>query len=186
MHHVFLNEFIFWTQVKEHEKYKAELLPKVYENLGYTEAAHVGKWKCDVNTEFFKRDFEKYFSVIVNVIYPALDEMFLELRIPPPKKSTVSEIWYNHYECGSNQEVHTHSGRGNLVSGIYMLELNEPNKTVFFSSLAGNGNVLTPSSKQLTEAVEGSLILFPSALPHYVLNCEKARTTVAFNITCEY
>ena len=190
MIHLFPGDFIFWSKVKNHDHIKESLLPIIYNNLGTTNNRQIGNWLCDVNTEFFDLDFTKYLSLITEEIYPVLDKMFIELQnlssnYKIPKTSTITSIWYNHYETNNNQEVHSHSDDNSSFSGIYILNLNEENKTVFFSynsSIAGTGT----ESKQLKEAKEGDIIIFPSNLLHYVLPCEKTRDSIAFNISCKY
>jgi hypothetical protein len=190
MIYLFPGDFIYWSQVKNHTYIKENLLPIIHSNLGTTNNRQIGNWLCDVNTEFFDLNFTKYLPLITEEIYPVLDKMFIELQnlsgnYKIPKTSTVSSIWYNHYESNSNQEVHSHSNKRSSFSGIYILNLNEENKTVFYSynaSIAGTGTEV----KELKEAKEGDIIIFPSSLLHYVLPCERTRDSIAFNISCEY
>ena len=190
MIYLFPGDFIYWSKLKNHEYIKKNLLPKIVNNLDKTQGSQNGKWLCDVNTEFFNLNISKYLSLVTEEIYPALDGMFLELQklsnnFKTPKISTVTNIWYNHYETNNNQEVHSHSIKTANFSGIYILNLNEENKTVFYSyntSIVDMGL----SSKQLKEAKEGDIIIFPSNLLHYVLPCEQTRDSIAFNISCEY
>jgi len=186
MHYIYPADFIFWTPVTNHKNIKRELLPVIKKNLINTEKAQVNKWLCDVNTEFFSDDNKhiKYINLIVDEIYPALDKMFNEINLKAPKTSNVTSIWYNHYNISQGQEVHSHVGDGSVISGIYLLNLEEENKTVFYSSTANH--VLCKATKTTENITEGNIILFPSHLLHYVLPCEKERTTIAFNIICNY
>lgn len=100
-----------------------------------------------------------------------------------PIDSKLSAIWFNIYEEGSFQEVHVHNGNSVSFSGIYLMELNEPNTTTFtvndeISYL--NGRIST------ADIEEGSVILFPSTLEHYVNPSKFDRTTIAFNIQSEF
>jgi len=190
MIYLFPGDFIYWSKAKNHEHIKKTLLPIILGNLDATSNRQIGNWLCDVNTEFFNLNFSKYLPLITDEIYPVLDNMFAELQnlsinYKTPKTSTVTSIWYNHYETNSNQEVHSHSNNRSSFSGIYVLNLNEENKTVFYSynaSIAGTGTEV----KQLKEAKEGDIIIFPSSLLHYVLPCEQTRDSIAFNISCQY
>lgn len=188
---IFYNEFVFSTQVKNHKAIKETLLPLIVENLENTKNKQLGNWFCDVNTEFFDagQSVTKYLNLITSEIYPALDLLFQELpNLQRPKTSTVSHIWYNHYATGGTQEVHTHTkskGHPPALSGVYLLELTEPNPLVFFSPAAAS-NPFVKEALKTEFAKEGTLLLFPSSMPHYVLPCTSKRTTVAFNIRCEF
>jgi predicted 2-oxoglutarate/Fe(II)-dependent dioxygenase YbiX len=186
MNHQFLTDFVFWDSVPNHQQNKDVLLPLIMSNLEKTQGKQKDKWHCEVNTEFFDsgESYEKYMGLIVNSIYPALDNMLNEMPLVKPKSSKVSNIWYNYYQKGHSQEIHTHSGKATF-SGVYVLSADEVNKTVFYS-YASSLVKHSKESKQLTEAKEGDIILFPSNLLHYVLPCEKERVTIAFNIDCEF
>ena len=184
-HHIFPNEFIFWTSAKNHEKNKLEISEMIEKKYNLTKNMQKNIWRCDVNTEFFDlNDNAKYTNLVVNEIYPALDKMFYEVKnLNIPKISSITNIWYNRYSKGHNQEVHSHTGHD--ISGIYLLELNEPNNTVFYSYPASTNNIVEEDIKS-DFAKEGDIMLFPSNLLHYVLPTTKDRTTIAFNITCEF
>jgi hypothetical protein len=186
MHHIFPSDFIFWAKAKNHLANKDFLYEEIIGSLDKTKDNHLGHWKCDVNTEFFAGSdtHSKYINLIVNDVYPALDCMFNELPIKTPRNSTVKNIWYNYYEKGHTQEVHNH-GSNYSLSGIYLLHLEEKNKTVFYSYNASTCGFLS-GAKQLTEAEEGDIVIFPSSFLHYVLPCEKPRATIAFNIECDW
>ena len=188
MHHIFPSDFVFWKPVNEHNKIKKELLPLIYNNLNSTKDKQIDIWRCDVNTEFFEsaENYTKYFKLIVNEIYPAIDALFNDINsLKIPKQSKVTRIWYNHYVESQGQEVHSHSGGSDNLSGIYLLHLEEPNKTVFYSH-ASQGSCLCDTTKQMNEIEEGNIILFPTHLLHYVLPCQKERITIAFNITIDF
>jgi hypothetical protein len=186
MQHIFYSDFIFWDKAPNHNELKTILLPMIEERLTVTKEQN--NWICDVNTEFFSKDNDigKYINLIVNSVYPVLDKLFAELNfLTVPKQSKVVKIWYNHYSSGHYQEVHTHSDGQVDIAGIYLLKLDEINKTVFYSYPTTNTKFYC-ETKQLIEAEEGDIILFPSHLSHYVLPCEKDRISVAFNIRCEF
>ena len=185
MHHIFYNDFVYWGKAPEHARIKSELLPAIEARLPDTKEQN--NWVCKVNTEFFSKHegMEKYTDLVVSSIYPVLDKFFEELTfLNVPKQSKVVEIWYNYYSPGNYQEVHAHTSRMD-ISGIYLLKLDETNKTSFYSYATTNTKLSHPV-KHVTEAEEGDVILFPSHLSHYVLPCEKTRVSVAFNIRCEF
>lgn len=185
MHYIFPSDFIFWKPANEHKKNKQELISLIKENLNKTQDKQLNYWLCDVNTEFFENNnYQKYINLILNEIYPAVDMLFSEINnLKTPKQSTVTQIWYNYYSASQGQEVHAHSGSS--LSGIYLLDLQEENKTVFYS-YASNNSSLCYGVKETKDIEEGNIILFPSHLLHYVLPCNKERITIAFNIKVDF
>lgn len=184
MQHLFISDFVYWVKAKNHKANKDFLYDQIMKSLPETENKHVGRWKCNVNTEYFSEsnNFNKYTDLVTNEIYPALDSMFSEMPLKTPKTSMVKNIWYNYYVEGHNQEIHNHLPNSN-ISGIYFLHLEEQNKTVFYSYNSSVSGLFEPN-KQLIEAEEGDIALFPSNLLHYVLPCEKPRATISFNVEC--
>lgn len=187
-HYVIPSEFLFWSANPHHEQHKRALLPKIQASLPQTDGQQKGAWFCDVNTEFFVdvQDTTKYTDLITEAIYPALDAMFAEVKnLRLPHSSAVNRIWYNHYSGSgrSGQEVHTHTACS--YSGVYFLELYEPNTTMFYSHSAAV-NEVTLATKTTEFIKEGDILLFPATLMHYVLPPSQPRSTVAFNIVCSY
>ena len=186
MHYIFPADFIFWKPVNEHKKNKEKLIPLINKSLKKTKGKQLNDWLCNVNTEYFENsiNYQKYMDLILNEIYPAVDMLFSEVNnLKTPRQSTVTEIWYNYYNTLQGQEVHNHSGSS--LSGIYLLHLQEENKTVFYSHSSTNSS-LCNEVKKTTEIKEGNIILFPSHLAHYVLPCDKKRIAIAFNIKVDF
>lgn len=186
MHYIFPSDFIFWKPVSEHKKIKEKLISLIEKNLKKTEGKQLNRWLCDVNTEYFENDtnYQKYMDLILNEIYPAVDMLFSEVNnLKIPKQSTVTQIWYNYYDTSHGQEVHNHPSCS--LSGIYLLHLQEENKTVFYSYSSTNSS-LCCEVKKTTEIKEGNIILFPAHLAHYVLPCDKKRISIAFNIKVDF
>lgn len=187
--YVYPTEFLFWAANPKHKEHKDLLWLNIKNNLSATKDMQKGNWLCDVNTDFFceAQDVSKYIPLINNAIYPAIDAMFAELStLCKPATSIIKKIWYNHYDpiVSNCQEVHTHPG--STYSGVYFLHLEEPNTTVFYSSVAATNAGLVTPAKQTEFTVEGDVLLFPSSLLHYVTPAKKQRVTIAFNIDCAY
>jgi hypothetical protein len=187
-HFIYPSDFIYWTKSKNHESNKKELIQNIIPNLDVTKDQHKNKWRCDLNTEFFNISEEsvlKYRNLIINDIYPALDKMFEELPLVPPKTSEITSIWYNYYKDNQFQEVHNHvqEYKRPNISGIYLLKLEEENQTIFYSYQSSLNGFVNPVRQ--IKAVEGDILLFPSHLLHYVAPCSKERITIAFNIKCD-
>lgn len=205
--------FLFWTEVENHKEIKETLLPQIKEqskNKEYHNAPlqvrEIGdsRWDCEVITTFFNREdpevkdlFTK--EILRSIIARPMKKLFNDSNCLVPVKPTkthISEIWYNHYENGHFQEIHAHHGA--TFSGIYLLELNEPNTTTFYSNMAGFQYSRLPGTGSIennhrlstvytTEHIkEGNVILFPSEFSHSVRKCVSSRTTVSFNLLCQF
>jgi predicted 2-oxoglutarate/Fe(II)-dependent dioxygenase YbiX len=202
--HIFPTKFIYWSRIKNHNKIKEKYYPLILKNQNeygskFRETVSK-KWNCDCYSSFFspedtKNIFDDDFSN--EVIWSVFDEMLnvfnnspIDLSMPIPKQSRICDIWYNHYDHGMYQEIHNHSHNNPIVhfSGIYLMELNEDNTTIFFNKneckfYSDKIDVITYDTKHIGE---GNVIIFPSELLHYVNPSLKGRTTVSFNITSEY
>jgi hypothetical protein len=194
--------FVYWTEVKNHKLIKETLSGdiknhskdfKYYNSPMKTRKIGDPKWDCEVITTFFDRDDVKDFftqEIVEQIIGEPLDEMFVDSNFPikiKPKETILTEIWYNVYKPGYSQEIHAHHGA--TFSGIYLLELNEPNTTVFFSNTPTykyNESKSMSSSFSTENIKEGNVILFPSELSHLVKKSEKFRITISFNLICNF
>jgi len=184
----FPSKFLFQTKVENHKELKNQLFDKIIDLSKKNEKEYKQNhdtWDCKVLTSFFDPDSAVIFNEnpdLYDAIWKAFDEMLgnviLNSKVP---KSKLNRIWFNLYKKGYNQEVHQHCGSD--FSGVYILHCTEPNKTVFYSN--ENHRLLNKTLK--TEDVEeGTILLFPSHLSHYVNEIQdELRVTVAFNITCE-
>jgi uncharacterized protein (TIGR02466 family) len=194
--------FLFWTEVENHDEIKKELVPKIREQSQdmkyYNKPMQVRKpgdsnWNCEVITTYFDReDSNKLFSkeILYSIISKPLESLLSEQTCPiktKPQKTSITEIWYNVYKEGYEQEIHAHHGA--TISGIYLLELNEPNTTVFFShssSFSYERNNFYTGSYPTEHITEGNVILFPSEFAHAVKKSQKSRISISFNLLCEF
>ena len=101
---------------------------------------------------------------------------------PRPVGQRVDRSGRRQRNAGFVEEIHEHTGAGDF-SGIYLLELNETNKTHFYCSGGNTAMKLLANTRNIPE---GSIILFPSHLLHYVTPCEAERATVSCNISLAY
>lgn len=194
--YTFPSNFVYWEKVDEHQEIKEEYLPKIKNSS--IDLPRKDSWLCNVinsahHKELNNKIFDEYF--IDKVIWKYFDKM-LENRpydFEVPKRSAIAGVWYNIYSEGQYQEAHDHYGSFmytseetttvDLFSGIYLLELNEPNKTVFFQPAPTPVNKSLSGISYPTDHIEeGTVLFFPSGLLHYVLPVTKTRTTVSFNI----
>lgn len=203
---VWPSPFIFWEEVENHQEIKNNFLPKIKDECNdekyHTTPGKINRvdneipsiWNCEVITSYFHRKQLKeqdFFTkeIIESVIKKPLLNFYNLPNCPTrkkPKDYVLKEIWFNSYKPGYYQETHDHSGT--TISGIYLLELNEPNTTIFLN--------YSPSTCQYAETIrplyetrhikEGNVILFPSELTHSVEVCSTEKTSISFNILCEY
>lgn len=194
--------FIFWTKVENHKELKEELVPKIYEQSMdmkyYNKPMQIRKpgdsnWNCEVITTYFNRDdSNSIFSeeVLRSIVSKPLNKFLVDPDCQvksKPSKTFIPEIWYNVYKEGYEQEIHAHHGA--TFSGIYLLELNEPNTTVFFSnsnSFLYQKNNFYLGAYSTEHIEEGNVILFPSEFAHAVKKSQNPRITISFNLICEF
>jgi uncharacterized protein (TIGR02466 family) len=121
---------------------------------------------------------------VANILCP---KNYMELKI--------TESWLNWTDCGQSHTEHTHSN--SYISGVLYIDVDEIQDRITFinqSTTAMLQNVLsydieeynTFNSMSWWLPVEvGSLLLFPSVLPHTVKTIEKSRktprTSLSFN-----
>lgn len=191
MFYKFLTDFIWTTHVKEHKKIKAELLKVIDSTKKFCVSnSRIGNWSCDLASSFGNLSEDLPTGELLRedflnpIVWNPLDEMLKEPEIGKkikPKKSFLTNIWWNSYEPGHNQEIHRHGD--STFSGIYLLDLREENNTVFYST---GGDARFDELKTTKDLVEGEVILFPSHLLHYVEQTKKRRATIAFNVKMEF
>jgi len=180
--------FIFWTEIPNHKQIKEKYLPQIKKSFEENkESMVVSRWNCedsyssiDVSTPFLREN-----EFVDSVIWDPLDQMLSEVDICQyPIESDLSNIWFNYYVKSGYQEVHIHDGANfPSFSGIYLMDVNEPNTTGFIvmdQIHYLNSTILTKDIK------EGSVVLFPSNLPHYVNPVKDNRYTVSFNIISKF
>jgi len=199
MFHIFPTKFVYWEKIKNHIEIKEKYSKIIDQDLDKNVEIYKDnfRWDCRCNSSFFQKTngldlFQTDFlnSVIWGPMDNMLKDLGVSINLPSPKNSNVTKIWYNKYEVGDWQEIHDHKTNSHTVtySGIYILELNEMNPTSFvdtnkIESWNMDENI---SSFYTKDIVEGSVILFPSELMHYVNPCKNSRTTISFNIFSEF
>ena len=195
----FPSPFVWWSKVKNHSEIKSKYLPLIDVDFDLNRNVYDknNTWACQVTSSFFNGsdtspifDTNFYNSVVWDCLDKMLEELSKKLYLPVPIESRISRIWYNKYDPGSWQEIHDHSpcfNYGETFSGIYLLDLNESNGTVFYQQSKLRCFSQEYSHRIFTDHIEdGCVILFPSELAHYVKPSVNSRTTVSFNIASKY
>jgi len=185
---LFRSPFVFYCDVSNHDDIKSRYYNRLKDITYNDENSIVKQWNCDVRSTFnFTVDclWDSYFQD--SVIWKPLDQMLTEVDINfYPTTSRVSGVWANFYKVGQFQEVHNHLGsRLNHFSGIYILDQKGENRTSFNNY---NYGLLDShlDTKNIDDIKEGSVIIFPSNLLHYVNPVDDNRCTISFNIRCEF
>ena len=208
MHYSFPINFVYWQSVHNHKQIKSTLLKQILSKKDLTESKKPNGWKCEINTSFeMGYEFNEFLldsQYINNIIWNPIDSMLDEFNphINQPKSSFITNAWYNIYTEDSKdqyQEIHDHLSSSIVENGkeyfasysaIYILHNSKKeNSTVFFSSGPHTGkdplsNIYFDTSEYDTIG-EGSVLIFPAHLKHYVKPCFDNRVTISYNIYSE-
>lgn len=192
----FIEKWIFVLPLKDHSKWKAyffnqgiddsEYLSKIYNknnNLeleaatsyltrGYTWDVKTGKG-YNVHTEESVIKFDDFAETVVN---PKCDYLLSKMRYN--QHPTRIDFWHQNYNTNGYHSPHYHPNA--LVSGIYLLELENENTTIFYSKKDDR-----EYSLELNTAKEGDLILFDPTIWHSVDPCDGKKISVCFNLIKE-
>lgn len=203
---LFPGPFVFHTPISNHEEIKKRFLPQI-DGLIKEKSELFGSdnWKCDCKTSFFSKENSNSFlndtELLKSIVWDPLDQMLSEsitingglntqqIRYQPSKSSLI-HLWFNQYQKGQFQEPHDHAegvfkNERSTFSGIYLLELNETNTTTFMAKVGNPHYSFQFFTDHLTE---GTVIIFPSSLTHYVNPVKTRKTSISFNIysSCDY
>ena len=143
---------------------------------------------CDVKVEVL------YPDQVAKFLKPTLDIFLAQFNYPV--EVNVDQIWRNTYERGGYQEIHDHSGGGD-VSGCVFLEDFDPEAGKFYfynrhaSEMGAKWRYLLMGDKMdemLSKVIvhdAGDVLLFPSYVLHGVTlhRLRRPRTTISFNMS---
>ena len=188
----FPGPFVFSASVENHAAIKEWLLPKITEKVRKDEGKTLNlrdKKFSEVVSSYGKNS--QYLpeltdpSFLGQAIWCPMDQMFDENpSLRRPSRSQIGNAWFNYFEKSDWHGPHVH--HFSSFSAIYLLHLEEKNPTVFCNQWALSSSQY--DYHYTTEHLsEGSVIIFPSDLMHYVppTNSHK-RVTLSFNITSTY
>lgn len=188
MFFTFPDQFVFWreTPPDEHQALKDKILPEILKwEEHFRSNPNTSSWDSKLSCSI-GHNLEFLFSpdVLKTVVWDPMDAMFSENKgeiYAVPVNSTASEIWFNITDPGEYQEVHAHPGYS--FCGIYLLDCKDPNPTSFYRPTARREAYSTFTTGFMEE---GTAILFPSDLAHYVKPTLNRRVTLAFNVSCTF
>ena len=191
---------IFQAHIRENELIKEELSHAIdnYRDKGNSKVPE--GWLTDnLLTSFDATNFNfKLFSE--SQVTQRLYEKYILKFFDRPTKVNVLEMWFNYYSNGEYQEVHTHVQPNMFAprphfSCIHYLKFDpEVHQPVVFNDPIGilrQTNSIELDSNNYDDEYEpqlreGSIIMFPPYLEHYVPKSEPTpnnpRISVAFNI----
>ena len=185
----FPEPFVYHYVVPEHIRIKQELQPKLESFYQKHSQEKKYRWTNDsfisskMCTNFNEASLQKNWYTqehLQAIVWNSLDELLKKLNAKT-SKCKLSMFWWNVYQKGDSAPMHNHGSFG--ISGVYLLHLNEANKTVFFyntRALLKNDQDLI--HYQTDKVAEGTVLLFPSSLNHYVNPAETTRMTISFNL----
>lgn len=175
----FQPQFVFYSATNNHKQNKNYILDHLNKQDAYR--SNVGN-AITTNGSFDLSPFTP--DILNDIVWSPLDLMFNELQPPyQPVNSKLQSIWWNYYQPGEYTEPHKHVDAD--FSGIYLLHLDEPNTTSFYSNGNSGPSPLFEQYIHTNHLTEGHVIIFPSRLLHYTKPSIKERYVVVFNITTE-
>ena len=190
--YVFPTPYVFNFEVKNHKQIKQQLLPIILkaaeenkDNPSYSiNPSPLITNRNDMSNQLYNQ--ELYDSIV----WQPIDSFFRIIKSPDspidligdnPLNSTIDSVWWNVFQPEAYTELH-HRGQG-LISGIYILELNEDNTTSFYTPDHHQyGLNAERTHHKLDYVSEGTVLLFPSSLLHYSSPCSKRMVTISFNV----
>jgi len=190
---------IYQSRIKQNDVCKDEILSKIDKMHEDGKLKVPEGWLTDhLSTSFSYPDFN--FELFSNTNTIKLYQDYVSRFFDKDVAFHIEELWYNYYVDGEWQEIHSHLsenslGRASTFSCIHFLSFNpeihspvifvDPNEKVRTLSLEMESN--NYRQRYPPKITEGSLIMFPSYLEHYVPKGpptpDYPRITIAFNLS---
>ena len=191
---------IFQAHIKENELIKEELSHAIenYRDKGDSKVPE--GWLTDNLLTSYDADNFNFKLFTESQVTQRLYEKYILKFFDRPTKVNVLDMWFNYYSNGEYQEVHTHMQPNMFLarphfSCIHYLKFDpEVHQPVVFNDPIGilrQTNSIELDSNNYNDKYEpqlreGSIIMFPPYLEHYVPKSEPTpnnpRISVAFNI----
>lgn len=163
-------------------------------NLDHTSKIY-GDWNCQVSTGIKESliDFntDLWAPKMINIFQKYIKEYVVTLKNVHSKEQVdlkLTDFWANYYEPANSQECHTHHGSGNVLSFNYIYKQpKDSSKFIIHSVLpemnyvGQDGQIDTSYHQWDLEAEEGTLIIFPSWLPHRVSGNDSTSPRITFS-----
>lgn len=211
----FPTNFVYWENIKNHEKIKPIIIDKVLELdngkfKNHNQDKVGGIRNATTSYQDGLADFHKYIDddIIKQLVWDPLENLLSEINsnttIPNInlKNSCLVGSWYTKYDKNGSFNFHYHYGNDIFHDGefyqrtfsmIYILnDKNENNNTRFTIPHGAPLSILPKQQVHLEtqsnkEIKEGTILIFPSSLYHDVLPVKiPGRITIAFNIASSF
>lgn len=185
----FNTNFVFSTVFDQHACYKQRIvnlinsLSKQEFKNHFSNVYDKNFFSAAPNLDF-KKKFDKelnsiFNDLVIHAFLPALKQMKKEINLPHGKSFKFKHIWINMYNKTGSLCPHTHLNSD--FSGLYLVDLhNEPNNTAFYHFTSNTAMSRVYTTEQLGE---GSVLLFPSHLPHEAGFCKEKKISIAFDVS---
>lgn len=185
---------VWRTKLPNHDMHQEELLPYLYDDSILVDKQ---SWNCNVKTSLDSGNNNKIpWSNLINEIVLQVKE-YTSIWQPYDDYDIDVQKWMCRYDKGSYQEQHNHANKSTDLSCVYLLKTqNTDSKVVFvdprqdFYKQSGffDHFANTPTRHFTPEQPEGTLIIFPSNLDHYVTvnSSDIVRGTVSMNFKFKF
>lgn len=157
--------------VSNHQNIKQPILDAIssmgtHSNIDNNQSISNTDWHLNSNV------YRPYFDYINPIINTIGEEIQIMLKIP--ERIKLLNYWFQQYKKNDYHTWHIHGGCN--FSCVYYVNLNDDNAKTTFRLLDG--------SEFEVDVKEGSILIFPSYLPHTSKsnNSDVTKTVIAFNI----
>lgn len=182
---------VYITKMTGHEKYKEQFYPYLDKDEYFWQ---LGDWDCVCSTTIGNPKNTELPWQDISVECVEHVQRFLSIFKPKKDFGVMCDSWLNRYEYNQGQEQHNHVSHNTHFSCAYMLKTPEKSgKFVFsdknqdFYSSIGLYRYCddVPGRTNYPKQDEGTLIIFPSNLDHYVTQNQsnQIRATISMNFT---
>lgn len=179
MIHNFESPFVFHTNIQNHSTIQHYILSQIDDAINsnsFTIGPGGAKSSYENQQTILRPEMEQH------VVWNPFKQLLLEKSFnPSPKDAELTSMWWNVYSPGNYTRAHNHLQSD--FSGIYIVSMNERNKTVFHSYGSSYNLPWNTETYAADKIKEGQVMLFPSFLIHSVEPCQNERVVVSFNIT---
>lgn len=173
--HGFLEKWIFVEPIKDHDYWKQHFLDQKINDLEkYVKGTDGVSQNTTTSYSMIKNQNVNYDNFWKQKIKPRCEKLIKELHY----KFDISKyiFWHQNYNNLGHHVPHHHGDA--TISGIYILELEKENTTVFYSRQENRKHSIV-----LDNVKEGDLILFDSTAWHSVDPCDGKKISVCFNVS---
>lgn len=186
----FPGAYVWARKLPNHAEIKSRALPKIIATAEKNEKNPDFKWRIDTHSSVITNfaperlnPWEYFTPEDVTEIAFVSAQIFKESNSVPnikfPDSFTLKAFWWNRYKPGSTAPPHIHSG---CISGVYLLEQTGECPLEFFANDIFSPDPEDSGTSFRPKAEEGTILLFPGTLTHWVNPTASARTTISFNL----